>query len=203
MNENLNPQQVNGPQDPPPAPRPPRPPKPEAPAQPPVPPVQPQQPQQGYQQQTAPATRAAQPQQQVYQQPQQPQQPYQQPQQPQQPYQQQYQQQYQQPQYFQQAYQPVQPQPVVAKEHKGTAAFIYILLIFLFEAAGWVFTLTGMFVTMPVVIGVIKIVESLLILFVPFAIKNKGLKVFALILAILLAISGILGSLSWFGLYIF
>ena len=99
--------------------------------------------------------------------------------------------------------QPVQPQPVVAKEHKGTAAFIYILLIFLFEAAGWVFTLTGMFVTMPVVIGVIKIVESLLILFVPFAIKNKGLKVFALILAILLAISGILGSLSWFGLYIF
>lgn len=200
MNENLNPQQVNGPQDPPPAPRPPRPPKPEAPAQPPVPPVQPQQPQQGYQQQTAPATRAAQPQQQVYQQPQQPQQAYQQ---PQQPYQQQYQQQYQQPQYFQQAYQPVQPQPVVAKEHKGTAAFIYILLIFLFEAAGWVFTLTGMFVTMPVVIGVIKIVESLLILFVPFAIKNKGLKVFALILAILLAISGILGSLSWFGLYIF
>ena len=193
MNENLNPQQVNGPQDPPPAPRPPRPPKPVAPAQPPVPPVQPQQPQQGYQQQTAPATRAAQPQQQVYQQPQQ----------PQQAYQQQYQQQYQQPQYFQQAYQPVQPQPVVAKEHKGTAAFIYILLIFLFEAAGWVFTLTGMFVTMPVVIGVIKIVESLLILFVPFAIKNKGLKVFALILAILLAISGILGSLSWFGLYIF
>lgn len=185
MNENLNPQQVNGPQDPPPAPRPQRPPKPEAPAQPPVPPVQPQ------------------PQQQVYQQPQQPQQAYQQPQQPQQPYQQQYQQQYQQPQYFQQAYQPVQPQPVVAKEHKGTAAFIYILLIFLFEAAGWVFTLTGMFVTMPVVIGVIKIVESLLILFVPFAIKNKGLKVFALILAILLAISGILGSLSWFGLYIF
>lgn len=178
MNENLNPQQVNGPQDPPPAPRPPRPPKPESPAQPPVPPVQPQQPQQGYQQQTAPATRAAQPQQQVYQQPQQ-------------------------PQYFQQAYQPVQPQPVVAKEHKGTAAFIYILLIFLFEAAGWVFTLTGMFVTMPVVIGVIKIVESLLILFVPFAIKNKGLKVFALILAILLAISGILGSLSWFGLYLF
>lgn len=190
MNENLNPQQVNGPQDPPPAPRPPRPPKPEAPAQPPVPPVQPRQPQQGYQQQTAPATRAAQPQQQVYQQ-------------PQQAYQQQYQQQYQQPQYFQQAYQPVQPQPVVAKEHKGTAAFIYILLIFLFEAAGWVFTLTGMFVTMPVVIGVMKIVESLLILFVPFAIKNKGLKVFALILAILLAISGILGSLSWFGLYIF
>ncbi|MBQ7468320.1 MAG: hypothetical protein IJS75_05615 [Bacteroidales bacterium] len=189
MNENLNPQQVNGPQDPPPAPRPPRPPKPEAPAQPPVPPVQPRQPQQGYQQQTAPATMAAQPQQQVYQQPQQPQQAYQQ--------------QYQQPQYFQQAYQPVQPQPAVAKEHKGTAAFIYILLIFLFEAAGWVFTLTGMFVTMPVVIGVIKIVESLLILFVPFAIKNKGLKVFALILAILLAISGILGSLSWFGLYIF
>jgi len=179
MNENLNPQQVNGPQDPPPAPRPPRPPKPEAPAQPPVPPVQPRQPQQGYQQQTAPATMAAQPQQQVYQQ------------------------QYQQPQYFQQAYQPVQPQPAVAKEHKGTAAFIYILLIFLFEAAGWVFTLTGMFVTMPVVIGVMKIVESLLILFVPFAIKNKGLKVFALILAILLAISGILGSLSWFGLYIF
>lgn len=175
MNENLNPQHVNGPQDPPPAPRPPRPPKPEAPAQPPVPPVHHQQPQQAYQQ----------------------------PQQPQQPYQQQYQQQYQQPQYFQQAYQPVQPQPVVAKEHKGTAAFIYILLIFLFEAAGWVFTLTGMFVTMPVVIGVIKIVESLLILFVPFAIKNKGLKVFALILAILLAISGILGSLSWFGLYIF
>ncbi|MBQ8461953.1 MAG: hypothetical protein IJ543_05990 [Bacteroidales bacterium] len=193
MNENLNPQQVNGPQDPPPAPRPPRPPKPEAPAQPPVPPVQPRQPQQGYQQQTAPATMAAQPQQQVYQQPQQ----------PQQAYQQQYQQQYQQPQYFQQAYQPVQPQPAVAKEHKGTAAFIYILLIFLFEAAGWVFTLTGMFVTMPVVIGVMKIVESLLILFVPFAIKNKGLKVFALILAILLAISGILGSLSWFGLYIF
>lgn len=193
MNENLNPQQVNGPQDPPPAPRPPRPPKPEAPAQPPVPPVQPRQPQQGYQQQTAPATRAAQPQQQVYQQPQQ----------PQQAYQQQYQQQYQQPQYFQQAYQPVQPQPAVAKEHKGTAAFIYILLIFLFEAAGWVFSLTGMFVTMPVVIGVMKIVESLLILFVPFAIKNKGLKVFALILAILLALSGILGSLSWFGLYIF